>query len=144
MQIILLSTGEGMCRAETMQLKSGKLPFEFVGAPAYAVISAISDTKTIRRNLTDKCTCEFDLSEMQGDFVFTVSARDKVWYCDGIRVETLDNGDVRVCSLSNCADHFKIFTDELTALKKALDETKRELTDLRDEFAREIKEYHTI
>lgn len=144
MQIILLSSGEGIARAETMQLKSGKLPFEFVGAPAYAVISAISDTKTIRRNLTDKCTCEFDVSEMQGDFTFTVSSRDKVWYCDGIRVETLDNGDVRVFSLSNSAEHFKTLTDELAALKKEIAGAKSQLSTLREELENEMRQYHII
>lgn len=134
MKIILLSTGEGIARAETMYLKSGKIHFEFIGAPAYAVISAISDTHTIRRNLTDKCTCEFDITEMQGDFTFTVSSRDKVWYCDGIRVETLDSGDVRVCSLSQSADHFKTLTDGLAALRKTVEKIKEDLTTLRDDF----------
>ena len=142
MQIILLSTGEGMCRAETTYIKSGKIRFEFVGAPAYSVITASSESQTIRRNLDDKSICEFDVLEMQGDYTITVSSRDKVWYCDGIRVETLDSGDTRVCSLSMCADHFKTMTDELASLKAAVTEANKQLVILRDDFEREKKQYH--
>jgi hypothetical protein len=144
MQIILLSTGEGVARAETMYLKSGKIPFEFVGAPAYSVITAVSDTHTIRRNLTDKCTCEFDVLEMQGDFTFTVSSRDKVWYCDGLRIETAENGDVRVCSLTNYADHFKTMADEINSLRKQLVDTNAAISTLRDDVEREMRQYHII
>ena len=144
MQIILLSTGEGICRAETMYLNSGVIPFEFVGAPAYAVITAISDNQTIRRNLTDKNVFELNAAEMDGDYTFTVSSRDKVWYCDGIRIEHIESGDIRVCSLSNCADHFKTLTDELTTLKNAVAEAKEQLVTLRTDLENEMKQYHIM
>lgn len=145
MVITLFKNGHGMPQCESAEVKSGKLLLEFVGAPEYSIVTIEGEKNTLRKQLSADGKCEIDVKGILGENVkFSVSAVGKVWHCDGIRVDELSDGTVRVISLSNHVESFAECFKTLEALRLDLNRTKAELANLREKFERSQKEYNII
>lgn len=135
MVITLFKNGHGMPQCESAEVRSGKLLLEFIGAPEYSIVTIIGDKKSTRKHLSADGKCEMDVNEFIGENVrFTISAVGKFWNCDGIRVDELSDGTIRVISLSNHVENF-------AECFKALDSMRRDLVQVKADLSRLIEDY---
>ena len=117
MQIILLPNGQSLTSPETLTLKDNKLPFRFVGAPAYSTLQIICNNQITRRTLSSSGETTIDIPQTSDNIRFKVISPERVWICDGIHVERDTLGDIRIYSLANYPEKFGYLLNEIEKLK---------------------------
>jgi hypothetical protein len=145
MNILLFKNGQGVVRAECARIVSDTIKLSFVGAPAFAVLSIIGETRTIRKHLNPDGTCEISVTDLlDGDTKFTVSSKGKIWYVDGIRVERDEDGNVYINSLADYADKLEKCFAEIDSLKHTVSEMHGSIEKLSADVERYKKDYQII
>ena len=144
MEIILLNDGQGICRPETAEIKNGRLPLNFIGAPPYSTVAIIGETKTLRRTLSSKGESEINISELSGAIKFTVTSSGEIWHTDGVYIERDNKGNSRVVSIASYTVKFERIFNELQRLNGGIEAIQKEIKQLKSSVEIYKKEYNIV
>jgi hypothetical protein len=132
MQIILLPNGQSLTSPETLTLKDNKLPFRFVGAPAYSTLQIICNNQITRRTLSSSGETTIDIPQTSDNIRFKVISPERVWICDGIHVERDVFGYAHVTSIVDYSGSIAEMYNELSAMKAEISSLRTEIESLKE------------
>lgn len=145
MIFILLKTGWGIARFDFETIKNNVLKLTFANAPANSILSISTDKWVRKMCLNAKGGCEIDVDDLVGQNVsFTVSTRQQVWKCDGIRVTKTDDGAISVMSLVNYAEKLEKLFGLVEKLESSYENAFSRIKTLSEEVEKYKKGYKIV